>query len=137
MSRAKSSLLCAQMQIILDSFVPFLTSIMKRSTQSRHNVTSHSSITIQEENESDADKALLSSYSDLKSFFISKGNALDVDQELEYVEMVTKVHEAGFTKIIIMVDIEDVKRKSPVTVDVYIFLHLSTAEPLCLLSMDL
>ena len=51
--------------------------------------------------------------------------------------MVTKVHEADFTKIIIMVDIEDVKQKCPVTVDVYIFLRLSTAEPLCLLSMDL
>jgi hypothetical protein len=137
MSRAKSSLLRAQMKIISDSFVPFLISIMKQSTQSRHNVTSHSSITIREESESDADKASLSSYSDPKSFFISKGDALDVDQELEYVEMVTKVHEADFTKIIIMVDIEDVKRKCPVTVDVYMFLHLSTAEPLCLLSVDL
>ena len=51
--------------------------------------------------------------------------------------MVTKVHEADFTKILIMVEIEDVKRKCPVTVDVYTFLHLSTTEPLCLLSMDL
>ena len=67
----------------------------------------------------------------------SKGDALDVDQELEYVEMVTKVHEANFMKIIIMVDIEDVKQKCPVTVDIYMFLHLSTAEPLCLLSVDL
>jgi hypothetical protein len=32
--------------------------------------------------------------------------------------MVNKVHEGEFTKIIIMVDFEDVKRKCPVTVDV-------------------
>ena len=50
---------------------------------------------------------------------ISKGDALDVDQELEYVEMVNKVHEAEFTKIIIMVDFEDVKRKRLITVDVH------------------
>ena len=34
--------------------------------------------------------------------------------------MVTKVHESDFTKIIVMVDFEDVKQKCPVTIDVCI-----------------
>ena len=51
-----------------------------------------------------------------RSFLLSKTDALDVEKESEYQEMVAKIAESNFSKISIIVDMNDVKRKCPIDV---------------------
>ena len=47
-----------------------------------------------------------------------KGDALDVNNEAEYRDMVKKIQDNCWSKINIVIDLDDVKKACPVTINV-------------------
>lgn len=51
-------------------------------------------------------------------FLFSKTNALDVEKESEYCEMVEKIEENSYEKMNVIIDINDIKKKCLVDVSI-------------------
>ena len=104
---AKTSFSSARSRTILNSSRRFSRVTVKVNTRSPQLNASPSSTIILAESKS----FHISDFSASNSTYFSKTDALDIDREGEYQEMVEKIHKNGWKKVHIMFDMEEIKKR--------------------------